>query len=151
MKAILLLLTISTCTILSFAQSTINYTFDKQGRIKSERIEGAYFLQFFYDKEGNIFFKTVDNITGSNELNASNFEEMVKVYPNPANSNVFVDISTNDTENEVILYDMLGQTIVQRVFKENRTQISLLKLKPGIYFLLIQAGSASGTYKIVKI
>lgn len=151
MKTIILILTITASSILTFAQSTINYTFDKQGRIKSERIEGAYFLQFFYDKEGNIFFKTVDNITGSNELNASITEEMVKVYPNPATSDVFVDISTNDTEKEIILYDMLGQTIEQRVFKENRTQISLLKLKPGIYFLLIHAGSASGTYKIVKI
>lgn len=133
------------------AQSSISYTFDELGRLKSEKIESAYHLQFSYDKEGNIISKSVTTFTGIDVIKNSTENGMYKVYPNPTNKNITVEVLGNTFNQEIALYDILGKILEKRVIIDSQTQFSLDAYRNGIYYLHIKSGSETMRYKIIKL
>ena len=69
-------------------------------------------------------------------------------FPNPASS--MVTIRTNDQLGQrLIIYDQLGKIIVQLRIASNTMQVSMDKLKDGLYYVKI--GTASKPMRFVKI
>jgi hypothetical protein len=66
----------------------------------------------------------------SNEISSS-FE----VYPNPASS--YVKIQTNDFSNRIILYDLNGNMLLNKIYNQNQIELSVDFLSSGIYVLKV--------------
>jgi hypothetical protein len=76
------------------------------------------------------------------------------IYPNPANSNVFVNYTLNKTENvSISLIDIYGKTI-KIVAKQKQQSVSydidLSNIASGIYFVKLKGESFTKLIKLVK-
>ncbi|HNQ69521.1 MAG TPA: T9SS type A sorting domain-containing protein, partial [Bacteroidales bacterium] len=72
----------------------------------------------------------------------------VKVYPNPANSELFVEISENAKGS---LIDALGRIISEFELNQGINKLNIEKLNVGIYYLKIYfTDNKQGIIKIVK-
>ena len=71
----------------------------------------------------------------------------VKVYPNPANDNIFYEVR-NGEQIDVIIFDVTGKRVLAETVANNTTNISTLS--KGVYFVTIQTGTTSITKKIFK-
>ncbi len=89
---------------------------------------------------------SVINNVGINEAAANN---LFKVYPNPANSQINVEINTNLIGSIYTITDQIGKTVLSgKLTKENST-IELGDLSGGIYLLSI-GNNAKQTFKVIK-
>lgn len=72
------------------------------------------------------------------------------VYPNPANDFVTISLVNSTTNNQVAVYNALGQMVISQRFNQSMFSISLKELEPGIYFINIANESGVASKKIVK-
>jgi len=70
------------------------------------------------------------------EQNDQQTETEVKVYPNPANDNVTVELIGYDNLQyaEIQIYGLVGNLIFSKKITENVSYISVAELKSGLYF-----------------
>jgi hypothetical protein len=69
------------------------------------------------------------------EAKASRFA----VYPNPAKNNVVVSSKTA-TISKIEIYNLLGQSVMDKTYSENLTEkINVSNLQPGMYILKINS------------
>ena len=76
----------------------------------------------------------------------------VRVFPNPAQRMVNLDLSSIDKEQmEVLVFDMDGKKVLEKTIfnKHNMSQIDLRDCKPGIYFMEIKAEGFTHYEKII--
>ena len=87
-----------------------------------------------------------------------NFNNLIKVYPNPFNMDAFIEVSnTNSKDVKIILTDIVGKVLLEKElgrFVETRI-ISLSELGfsndyKGIYLLNVQIDNQIKTYKLVS-
>ncbi len=71
----------------------------------------------------------------------------VRLYPNPANK--AVTIVANDA-NEIMITNMMGQTMIQKPVSGERTAVDISALPSGIYFARITSGNGISVVKFVK-
>ncbi|TDP61576.1 fibronectin type III domain-containing protein [Flavobacterium dankookense] len=72
----------------------------------------------------------------------------VKVYPNPVSN--LLNITSEETISEVVIYNMLGQIMMTKTMNDNQGTIDVANLKSGSYFVKMQSASGSQTVKIIK-
>jgi hypothetical protein len=72
----------------------------------------------------------------------------LKVFPNPANSVLNVEIPENGVSLHYKIYDVLGREMQNAILK---TQISLKNLQNGIYFFHIFDKNGGGAYRAVRV
>ncbi|SDX62274.1 T9SS type A sorting domain-containing protein [Flavobacterium degerlachei] len=73
--------------------------------------------------------------------------EGLSLYPNPV-SNGKVYISTkNDSEKEIIIFDLLGKKVMQTLLSSRELNIS--NLNSGVYIIKITEANASATRKLI--
>jgi len=105
------------------------------------------FILFFSIE--NVFCQTTPS-SGSKQSNAiiDNFElnNSIKMYPNPAGNNLFIDSKTPITK--IQIYSLLGQLVKEK--NSNLRRISLRDLNSGIYMIKIFANDKSVTKKLIK-
>jgi uncharacterized repeat protein (TIGR02543 family) len=90
-----------------------------------------------------------DAFTITNSQNALNLSSNdVKVYPNPANEKLWIEISKSAT---VRIFDMDGRTKLVKTISANRNSISLKTLNKGIYLLEITSQNKKLTRRLVVI
>jgi len=150
MKSIAIKLLLVVGCISASAQSNISYTFDKEGRIKSEIFQNSYEMLFNYDKEGNIVSKVVTNKTDLKSIRLGKNCEY-KIYPNPTNSDVTIEALTNNTNIDITVCDNSGKILGKKSSKESITQFSLEKYAQGVYFIILKSENKTIRHKIVKI
>jgi len=68
-------------------------------------------------------------------LSSNDISSTFKVYPNPASS--YVKIQTNDFFNRIILYDLNGNMLLNKIYNQNQIEISVDFLSSGIYILKV--------------
>ena len=69
------------------------------------------------------------------------------MYPNPV-SNGKVYISTkNDSEKEIIIFDLLGKKVLQTLTSSRELNVS--NLNSGVYIIKITEDNASATRKLI--
>ena len=68
-------------------------------------------------------------------LSSNDISSTFKVYPNPASS--YVKIQTNDFSNRIILYDLNGNMLLNKIYNQNQIKISVDFLSRGMYILKV--------------
>ena len=87
----------------------------------------------------------IEFYTGMNKVNEIS---EIKVYPNPASDYLHIDIeSGNITIEEAIIYNHLGQKVLEDVPVNNTVDVS--KLKPGIYFIEVETNESRIRQKLM--
>lgn len=79
---------------------------------------------------------TAVNFTlGSNDFATSN----VKMFPNPANSMVYLELPETMQQAEIQIFDMLGKKVKHLIYNQNAINISVNDLNKGFYQVIIIA------------
>lgn len=84
-------------------------------------------------------------------LNEFNLENLIKVYPNPVNNTLNIEL-TNINENvDYQIFNTLGQKMIEGNLNSNRINtLDMSQYETGIYFVKLSTGSQSMTTKLVK-
>ena len=78
---------------------------------------------------------------------AENIKDLVRIYPNPVNDNLFIDMPARISMNEVLINDILGKSFPTEV---SNGQIDTSKLESGVYFLTITTNQGKLTKKFIR-
>jgi len=70
-----------------------------------------------------------------------------KFYSNPNNGNFTVELNDNS---QLIIYDLLGKTILNLNLNSENHAINLSAENSGIYFMTVKEGNNISTVKLVK-
>lgn len=85
---------------------------------------------------------------GIDDINA---EVAFELYPNPCQSNLFVDLSEVENVTSVEVYNMLGKEVMEiEEFSGNELQLNTADLTNGVYFVAVRSGNSVQTIKFVK-
>lgn len=71
----------------------------------------------------------------------------LKVYPNPVSNGVVYINSSNSDSKSVVVYDVLGKQLMQKVVSNGTLDVS--SLNKGVYLMKISEGAATSTQKLV--
>jgi hypothetical protein len=74
----------------------------------------------------------------------------VKVYPNPATDAVTFELSEGSREARLELYNSSGKRETLQQLRSQKSEISLEKLRPGLYYYRVQTGRNVYSGKLVK-
>jgi hypothetical protein len=76
----------------------------------------------------------------------------LKVYPNPANDFVIVDVSGTASNKQIVMYDITGRIVLQKNSNVNTTQetIDISKLPVGLYKLIFKSDDQALTKSLMK-
>lgn len=99
---------------------------------------------------------TTSNLEEGNEMAAlaelSEPSEELNVYPNPANSEININLSGYEGENiDIKIYDLMGRTIYQKFYPESKSEykISTAGMQNGFYIIKVsEDGELINTTKI---
>ena len=91
---------------------------------------------------------TLINCSTALELNDINFDNYLKIYPNPANKLIKIDTKSIESINRIYILNITGQRISE--YEKNTTEINIEKLENGIYFILIDSEKGNYTSKFIK-
>ncbi len=69
-------------------------------------------------------------------------------YPNPVND--ILVLSNNSTIDSVLVYNIVGQTVLQKEVNDTTASLDLSGSAPGVYFVKIVSGKAERTIKVIK-
>jgi len=87
----------------------------------------------------------------NNALGISNFSsETFTLYPNPVHSIVNLTMKSDKKEAEILIYNNLGQQVLNVHLNETKTNFSMENLTSGIYLYKIISGNTSQTGKLIK-
>jgi blue copper oxidase len=84
--------------------------------------------------------------TGLNEINTHE----ISVFPNPAENLLHLKVNQFWSESNCIIYNVLGQKIMELPLSENIIQINIRELNSGVYYLYLNKDGISKTIKFVK-
>jgi hypothetical protein len=75
----------------------------------------------------------------------------VKIYPNPTNGNINIDLSNNIVEKiEYNIVNIHGQVVKQGKVLNTRFEVDLSNEAKGVYFLELKSNSRNDTHRIIK-
>lgn len=87
-------------------------------------------------------------ITGINNVVPAN--NSLLVYPNPANTNIFVKIGSVSGKATVVVYNAIGQVVIEsKELTDNSAEINVSSLTKGVYILRVTNGKEVSNTKIV--
>lgn len=73
-----------------------------------------------------------------------------KVFPNPANDILNVQIPTINDITTLRIFDVLGKFVLEQNLTESSSQLDMSSMAPGLYIMTFQSGNASKTFKLIK-
>lgn len=79
-------------------------------------------------------------------INDLNLTDNISIYPNPAKTELNLNVSQND-KNELSISNLLGQVLIK---SQNQNRIDISNLTNGIYILAITQGQNKYTKKFIK-
>jgi hypothetical protein len=74
----------------------------------------------------------------------------VRVYPNPTDGIVFIEISDKDVNHTLTITDGLGAQMMALTSNSSIVRVDLTDFAPGAYFLNVTSASTNATIKIIK-
>ena len=87
------------------------------------------------------------NCTGIVSNNNLNFNNNFKIYPNPSNGKI--TIQTNSPKYNIIIKDIIGQTIYKDTDLLDNETLDITFLTNGIYLININSGNNNTTKRII--
>jgi hypothetical protein len=78
--------------------------------------------------------------------------ESIKVYPNPANSSLFIENKNQSKLNGISIYNALGEQVFQQKLSDSQRlyQLDINEIPSGIYFIQLNDEDSTKTLKLVK-
>lgn len=73
--------------------------------------------------------------------------EGLSMYPNPVSNGKVYIATKNDTDKEIIIFDLLGKKVLQTMLSARELNVS--NLIPGVYIIKISEDNASATRKLI--
>lgn len=73
--------------------------------------------------------------------------EGLSLYPNPVTGGRVSILTKNDSEKEVVIYDLLGKKIMQSQL--NSRELNISNLVAGVYIIRITEDNISATRKLI--
>lgn len=112
---------------------------------------GSMFVAFISDesfRSNGWYASYTSTILSSDTFDYNN---SIKLYPNPTTSKVFFD-NTNSNFNEVVIYNYLGQEVGKIEFLEklNNQEIDLFSFAKGMYILKFKNENSNQSFRIIK-
>lgn len=119
----------------------------------SELSEGTtyYYRVFSYNDAGlSVPSPVVSGKPASVTTVEDELYESIEVYPNPAQSHLFIEVKSPGAK-QVVVIDAMGQSAITRSLSstELKQSIDVTHLKPGLYFVKV-SGRSSAVFKIAK-
>ena len=74
-------------------------------------------------------------MVGVNEV--SKQKDVFSIYPNPANDKITIELTNPEKENEIRLFNAMGQAVYEGTTGNSTTEIDLSSLASGIYLVKI--------------
>jgi len=76
------------------------------------------------------------------------FNNLVKLFPNPADEYIIIEMENNDFNVQV--EDILGNVVIVQESYENKTRIDLSEIQAGIYFITVNSSENKIVRKFIK-
>lgn len=103
------------------------------------------------DNSCRAFLKTDPNIFTAVEPAKEAVTEPAKLYPNPFNSSITIELKEEAQQGNIVVFDILGKKVLQQKFSGVSTQIPTSGLSPGFYVVMvIDGGAVLHTEKMIK-
>jgi len=98
------------------------------------------------DKQGNGSYSEICQVNA-----AGNKAETVKIFPNPADNNIYVLLADGAEQGgEIIISDITGKEVMRKAVQSNQTTVSSEHLTAGLYTVqVIIPGKPATTQKIL--
>lgn len=137
---------VNTVTISNNSKNTTNWKWDfgdgdtstQKNPVHSYKQNGNYLLKLMTDKCGryDTFAKeiTIKDLLGLHKI--SNLS-LLKLYPNPAQKSITLQLSNEITTNNYVLCDQTGRAVMSGWLQNSKTTLDISTLPPGIYFITI--------------
>ena len=90
-----------------------------------------------------------ENIMGIGIIE-NNFETEIKLYPNPTNGLLTIEMEGSFETIEITVKNDIGQVIISKTEPITIFNVNLTKYSSGIYFLHISADNKSAVFKVLK-
>lgn len=92
---------------------------------------------------GGLFYLENDSLSNLGLNNAIQILPEINIYPNPANDKITIISSTYLNEVDILIYTSTGKLIDTKKVEQNKADLSIRELTPGMYILCIpEFGSA---------
>ena len=106
---------------------------------------------YFYITTLLVFFFTL-SISAQESKQQSKLQEATSIeglnlYPNPVSNGKIYIASKNDSDKDVIIFDVLGKKVLQTSISSRELNVS--NLSPGVYIIKINEGDATATRKLI--
>jgi uncharacterized repeat protein (TIGR01451 family) len=115
---------------------------EKEGLGVGESIENTAYI--FFDFNDAIITNTTVNTNNYPVGLAENESKKLTLYPNPAVTNIKF---SGDQVQKVIVYDLLGQVVMNKNIQNNT--LSIAQLNNGVYFVEMHTASGAQTLRVV--
>ncbi|TDD99876.1 T9SS type A sorting domain-containing protein [Flavobacterium cellulosilyticum] len=100
-------------------------------------------LAFFFTLSGS-----AQESKQQSKIQESTSIEGLNLYPNPASNGKVYITSKNDSNKDIIIFDVLGKKVLQSTISSKELNIS--SLSPGVYIIKISEGdTSSATRKLI--
>ncbi|MBN2175362.1 MAG: glycoside hydrolase family 9 protein [Bacteroidales bacterium] len=120
-------------------------------------LEGQHIMKMVFNKEGvnlNWYQFEWKSLYKEKEDTSANIEnsvnELVKIFPNPADNFLNIEIGTKHGSGEIMILSIEGKSLLYKTFKDKEIErIDVSCLKKGLYILKVNFESIAITEKII--
>jgi hypothetical protein len=106
---------------------------------------------YFYSAILLVFFFTMgisaQDTKQQPRLQETSVIEGLNLYPNPVSSGKVYISTKNDSNKEIIIFDLLGKKVLQTLISSKELNVS--SLNPGVYIIKINEDNATATRKLI--
>ena len=75
----------------------------------------------------------------------------IKIFPNPSNGSITVSLINGELNGDIIVNDMLGNTVKSAKINGQYSKLNLDNLANGIYLINVSSKNVSTTYKVILL
>ena len=87
---------------------------------------------------------------GKNDEKVINYNEEVKIYPNPVNEILNIELKGVDQKTKITIFDLSGRKVFEKEYIETNININFSQYQQGTYIVKIQNDKLNSTGKIIK-
>jgi len=123
---------------------------------ESALISNVISNKYISELEGSYSIKVLKNGCLSDESDqilyshsSNNFTNNCKIYPNPANDKLIIQILLKTDENIIQIINIIGQVVLDQIIRDVESVIDISYLDSGIYFVTLKNSEYSLIKKIV--
>lgn len=139
-----------TMSALALGNGTFNFNLSA---FKQTDIQNCIVAAADYDNDGNVdvifsnyIYRNDGNGTGISSINS--ILENIKIYPNPSNNLIHIEITEKSME--VTIIDLAGRVLKTQTLHGGNNNIPVQNLCPGVYQLVFKTGKQTATKLFTK-